>query len=39
LTNGGSGPKSIGGSSRMELGNLGETRGTQRFILVRASEE
>jgi hypothetical protein len=39
LTNGGSGPKSIGGSSRMELGNLGETRGTQRFILVRACEE
>jgi hypothetical protein len=39
LIDGGSGPKSVGGSSRMELGNLGETRGTWRFILVQASGE
>jgi hypothetical protein len=39
LIDGGSGPKSVGGSSQMELGNPGETRETRRFILVRASGE
>jgi hypothetical protein len=39
LIDGGSGPKSVGGSSRMELGNPGETRETRRFIVVRASGE
>jgi hypothetical protein len=29
LINGGSGPKSVGGSSQMELGNPGETRETR----------
>jgi hypothetical protein len=39
LIDGGSGPKSVGGSLRMELGNPGETRETHRFILVWASGE
>jgi hypothetical protein len=39
LIYGGLGPKGVGGSSRMELGNPGETRETRRFILVRASGE
>jgi hypothetical protein len=39
LIDGGSGPKSVGGSSWMELGNPGETRETRRFILVRTSRE
>jgi hypothetical protein len=39
LIDGGSGPKSVCGSSRIELGNPGETREIRRIILVRASGE
>jgi hypothetical protein len=39
LTNGGSGPKCVGGYERDAHRNLGETRETQRFILVWASGE